>query len=117
MANHIEIRFKSNNIEKISQEIRERVASLVAKTAEDIVADAKRNAPVRTGFLRNSIESDVDRKGNASFSRITATIRVKASYGIFVEIGTRKMAAQPFLIPAVESSRQAFLDAMKNILK
>jgi hypothetical protein len=36
-------------------------------------------------------------------------------YGIFREFGTRRMAAHPFMIPALEAVRTAFLQAMRQV--
>lgn len=116
MANRIEFRYKAHNIETLTRPLRQEVAALVEKTGDDIVSTAKSIVAVRTGFLRDSIEMQMERHGNASFGRIVAVIRVKASYGKFVELGTRKMAAQPFLVPAFEMHKQAFIEAMRQIL-
>ena len=40
-----------------------------------------------------------------------------AFYGRFVEFGTAKMAARPFLRPALDNNKQAVIDAMKARLK
>jgi HK97 gp10 family phage protein len=38
-------------------------------------------------------------------------------YGIFQELGTSKMPAQPFLIPALEAWRNRFLDAFRELFR
>lgn len=52
-------------------------------------------APVDTGRLRSSITHEVDGKESVS-------IGSDVEYAIYQEMGTSKMAAQPFLKPAVE---------------
>jgi len=37
-------------------------------------------------------------------------------YGLFQELGTSRMAAQPFMVPAVEAVRPGFVKAMKGQL-
>jgi len=64
------------------------------KIARDIEAEAKLRAPVDTGFLRNSIHAE-------SVGPLRAVVQVGAEYGMHVEYGTRYMAAQPFLAPAI----------------
>jgi HK97 gp10 family phage protein len=66
----------------------------VRKTALDIEADAKTLAPVDTGNLRNSIGSDIQ--------ELSAEVGPTASYSAYLEYGTSKMSAQPFMGPAFE---------------
>lgn len=70
--------------------------------ADKIVADAQARAPVDTGYLRSSIHSESKSAGKE------ADVIVDAPYGVFVEYGTYKMAAQPFLTPAVEAHKDEF---------
>lgn len=64
---------------------------------EDAAANARRMAPVATGALRNSIDYIVEED-----SRLYLYAGVE--YGAYVELGTRKMAAQPFLRPGLEQA-------------
>jgi HK97 gp10 family phage protein len=70
----------------------ERVA---AKVAKDIENNARSRAPVRTGALRNSIHAIPDATGRWR-------VAVGVPYGYFVEFGTHRQAAQPYLLPAVQ---------------
>ena len=71
---------------------------VAAKISRDCATNAmnyaKRVVPVDTGFLRSSIT--MSSAGN------TATVTAAAGYALFVELGTHKMAAQPYLIPGLE---------------
>lgn len=75
--------------------------NLFDSIGETIVDDAKQKCPVRSGNLRDSIVSEeIDNiKGQQ------LEISVKASYAAEVELGTSKMAARPFLLPAVEQNK------------
>jgi HK97 gp10 family phage protein len=75
----------------------------VQQTAEDIVREARARAPVRTGYLRSSI-------GVVSNWGKEADIGAGAPYAPYVEFGTYKMAAQPFLYPAVVANADKFFD-------
>lgn len=66
---------------------------LATEVVPRVVADAQRRAPFRTGRLRRSIGS----RRTADSVIIEAT----ADYAAYVELGTSKMAAQPFLRPAL----------------
>lgn len=69
-----------------------------------IVQEAKTLVPVRTGFLRDSIHSiDPQETGKTVVGNVTAD----AHYAFFVEFGTVKMAAQPYLRPALDTTREA----------
>ena len=51
----------------------------------------------RTGTLQKSIAHEVERESNA----IVARVGTKVDYGRYLEFGTRKMAARPYLQPAL----------------
>lgn len=58
-------------------------------------AEAQSLAPVDTGALKASILAVI-------LSPLSAAVRAAMYYAIYVEMGTRKMAAQPYLRPALE---------------
>lgn len=70
-------------------------SAIVRGVALQITGWAKLSAPVDTSFLRNSIQTRV-------VSPLEAWVFVGAFYGRFVEEGTRRARAQPFLGPAVQ---------------
>ena len=80
------------------RELDEGIALLLARLADGVADDARRLAPVRTGHLRSSIATGPI-EGNTV--RVSAT----ADYAAYVELGTRYMAAQPFLKPALYRKR------------
>jgi len=63
--------------------------------ADVVVEEAQRRAPVLTGFLKKTI-GKIKRGGRWIAFAL-------AHYASYVEFGTRKMAAQPFMRPALES--------------
>jgi HK97 gp10 family phage protein len=104
--------------------------------AYKVESQAKQNAPVQTGALRNSIYTMT--KSASNFSRsitnilvgfekrnvqsgsfnieerpapegdVIATVGPSVDYGAYVELGTGKMAARPYLLPAFEAVVAAF---------
>lgn len=70
---------------------------MTREIAAEIADDARRLCPVDTGVLRSSI--DWVWEGGA------ALIVADAPYAGYVELGTSKMAAQPFLRPALYRQR------------
>jgi HK97 gp10 family phage protein len=66
--------------------------------ATQVMADAKRIVPVRTGRLRASI-------GTGHIDGNSAVVQASAPYAGYVELGTRYMRAQPYLRPALYKFR------------
>ena len=70
-------------------------------------------APVDTGLLRKSISHRViDRKGYP-----VGQIGTSVEYSAFQEFGTSKMQAQPFLMPALNSSKASIKEIIARRLK
>lgn len=74
---------------------RKLLKAILGKIASDITAHARTIAPIDTGLLRNSINFEVKDE--------MAIVFVGAEYGIYVEFGTARMSARPYLGPAVEA--------------
>ena len=105
----VTIRF--NHLPKLQGQVRELAKLAVLKAAYDIEANAKTVVPVDTGNLKNSIQTMPE-------SDLSATVGPRAvEYAIYVEMGTYKMRAQPYMIPAAERVRPAFIAAMEQISK
>lgn len=85
-----------------------RASQAVRKTAADIEARGKANAPVDTGNLRNSI-------GTTQHGDLEAEVGPTAHYGAYVEYGTYRMAPQPYLGPAVDAAADGFREACARI--
>ena len=69
--------------------------AIVREIALAIEYEAKRLCPVDTGRLRASITTE-------KIDTATYGVGTNVEYAPYVEFGTRKMAAQPYLRPAVE---------------
>lgn len=69
---------------------------------------AKDLCPVDTGNLRNSITHTSDGKA--------AYIGTNVEYGKYVELGTVKMAAQPYLRPAAADHGETYRNIVKDEL-
>jgi HK97 gp10 family phage protein len=88
--------------DEIPEAVREQkvvLSALVRRAAFEIEARAKVLAPVLTGNLRNSIQTDVESDG------LTAHVGTGVEYAAYVEFGTRRMAPRPYLAPAAEAVR------------
>lgn len=82
------------NVAKAMAVAESKVELLLGKIAHDIEAWAKTRVPVDTGFLKGSIRAR--RQG-----RFYWVIAAGAAYAAYVELGTRHMGKQPYLVPAV----------------
>lgn len=82
----------------------------VAETAIKIETQATAAAPVDTGNLKNSINTQYYQNG------LTAEIGTPVEYGPYVEFGTRHMKAQPYLLPAYDRNVKSFKDEIKKII-
>jgi len=102
--------------------------AIVRTIGFDIESAAKQNAPVDTSAMRNSIYTetpegntfDVSSSNALSKNPKVTTIQhpkpekgfvnvgPSVNYAEFVEFGTSKQSAQPYLVPAAESVSQKF---------
>lgn len=88
-----------------------------AAGAKVIKEEAGRRAPQRTGNLSRNLGTWVSSKNNGEIAEARVKPKKKAYYGRFVELGTRKMRARPFLRPALDASGQAAVDRLAEKLK
>lgn len=84
------------------------------KTLKDIEGTAKVKVPVDTANLKNSIgTSDLRTIGQSG--NLSGEVGPTASYGLFVENGTSRMAPQPFMGPAADTHLPAFEQAVTQL--
>ena len=86
----------------------EALVRAVTKATKDFASQVKEEAqlivPVRTGFLRKSIFY-------RTLGPMQYTIGATASYAGYVEWGTSRMMAQPYLAPAIMYASQYALNS------
>lgn len=113
------------NPEQITKEIETRAMDRLEKAGELVAARARNKVPVNTGKLKSTIR--VTRlKGDPKLNiRVYAGDRVKggsrnkgaergAFYAHMVEFGTAKMAARPFLRPALNEVKGQIKGIIEN---
>lgn len=91
--------------------VEEAISAALKNNAEEIKRNAISKAPKDTGFMKSNI--------NTSYPANTkAEIKSAATYSGYVEYGTRKMAAQPFMRPSLEQQQDKmqkdFRDAIRK---
>lgn len=72
-------------------------------------AEAKALAPADTGRLKESIDSETERRGATASGRVYAG----AEYAAYVELGGAR-PARPFLLPAVKATEGTIRDAVEK---
>jgi len=129
-------------LSRISRQVEQEVKNIVAESALDVqnmskqaIADTKhgtlferirvggqtiRNhrasapgeAPANlTGRLQSSIRASFSQNG------LSAEIGTNVKYGKFLEFGTSKMAARPFLLPAFVQVRRVFVERIREAIR
>lgn len=96
---------------QIAAAMPEKTSQVVRKASFDIEGQAKSRAPVDTGALKNSISTEFENNG------LTGIIAPHVEYATYVEFGTKRMSAQPYMVPAAEAVAPAFIAAMKQMLQ
>ncbi len=91
------------------EEIERNASRGMAKGCKIVEGEAKARCPVDTGELRRSITSQVE----GLFGIVAAT----KNYSIYVELGTCKMPAKAFLVPALLSKKDEVIQAIVDEVK
>ncbi len=94
-----DVYFDDNALRDLFESRRGPVAQDLARRGTQVQAAAKRNAPVDTGRLRASIVSALGEDGRGLFVDIGTDV----TYAPYVELGTSRQAAQPYLRPALRA--------------
>lgn len=107
-------------IEAIEQRFREAIRPAAFAGAKVYYAEVMMRVPKRTGLLASSIYiafSDENSQDNQKATYHVSWNKKQAYYGHFVEFGTSKMAARPFLRPAYEAAKGRAEAEMKRVLQ
>tara|TARA_Y100001937_G_C6873274_1_gene221552 strand:- start:37 stop:447 length:411 start_codon:yes stop_codon:yes gene_type:complete len=73
-------------------------------------ASAPGQAPATdTGFLQNNIILNIEATG------LVANVESRAKYSVFLEFGTTKMKARPFMFPALEQNKPKIRRLFANV--
>ena len=77
--------------------------ALLRELGEQVVSDAQRDAPKRTGDMAASIHYEIDHDYKGAVVRVS--FDKDHWYGIFAELGTSQETARPFLRPNIIKHR------------
>lgn len=95
---------------KVNQEGQRTVRREVQRSLLNIQRGAKERCPVDTGRLRASIATETTDDG------LSGVVGTNVEYGPFVEFGTSRMVAQPYLFPSWEEERPQFIERLRREL-
>jgi HK97 gp10 family phage protein len=99
---------KYNNLPKIAAKLPEAVGVIVHKAAFDIEANAKAIVPIDSGTLHDSISTEFPTK-------TSAIIAPHTDYEVYVEYGTQRQRAKPYMRPAAEKVAPAFFEDCRRL--
>lgn len=82
-----------DNMAGLQAEIQAQAQATLEQAGQMALDKANELVPVLTGYLKSTLYVEAQPG--------VVTVGADAPYAIFVELGTRKMAAQPYLVPAM----------------
>lgn len=109
-----------NRLQQIGANVSRLENQALRNAAEPVLEDAKANAPVRTGKLKEGLKiSSIKIKEGMKYVLVGVdkSDNSKIFYSKFIEFGTTKMSARPFLGPAYEKNRREIIEEIKNTLR
>lgn len=101
----------AQNLNHASRDVMPRSRAAMKKALDDISAGAKNRAPVDTGALKSSISTST--QGNRDYAR--GEVGPTVNYAGFVENGTSRQRAQPYLRPATDAVVPGYEAALGQI--
>lgn len=93
-----DVRFDPNQLQSLLQSPDGPMAKSLERMGIQVEHGAKDRCPVDTGRLRSSITHQMGRDAQGLYVAVGSDVE----YCPFVELGTSRMQAQPFLVPAVQ---------------
>lgn len=104
------VKVNEDNTDKVTEGIESAIA--VALEEIGLLAEnyAAKKCPVDTGNLRGSITHEIDTSDNAVY------IGTNVEYAPYVELGTSRQKAQPFLRPAASEHGAQYRQVLKKAL-
>ena len=84
--------------------------TIVKNNGVQLVQGAQKRSPVDTGTLRRSIRLSLENND------LKAVVKTNAPYAKFVEYGTIRQKAQPYMRPSLRIQKAKFVKAIKNAI-
>lgn len=97
----------ASDLNAANSRLESRARSVVGNSSADVERSAKIRSPYRTGNLMNSIGRDLE--------GLSAVIGPTAHYGVYLEYGTSRMRARPYMGPALDAVTPSFVKAVEEL--
>ena len=107
---NVDIEIKSDNTESVLSELADKVSTALEMCGMQAENYAKMKCPVDTGLLRNSIT-------HTQADSETEVIGTNVEYAPYVEMGTSRQQAQPYLRPAIEDHVNEYKRIIQSVLQ
>lgn len=108
---------------RVSEDIDQPVQEVLIEAALDVEEEMQNLVPIDTGNLHNHIQIDgPHQEGNFSYVTvgvihdISHTDAETAIYGNVMEYGSARVAARPYIRPALKKKKSVIKEALKKIL-
>lgn len=123
----IDVKLDMSGLDHLIQTAPEQIDAAVRATAFQVQAIAQGLSPLMTGANRNSIYTKTSRGSSGTPGELgdilpavglcEAVVGPSMEYSAFLEYGTSRMAAQPYLTPAAEQAPRLFASNIKLVAK
>lgn len=110
MALPLSVTVDTKGLDKLVKGLEPELVKVVQIAAFNVERRSKDLVPVDTGATKNSIAARFSRGG------LEAEIGPTTEYAPFIEFGTTRMAARPFMTPALEAERKPFITAVGQVM-
>lgn len=94
----------------IDKSIVPELRTIVKNNGVQLVQGAQKRSPVDTGTLRRSIRLSLEN------NNLKAVVKTNVPYAKFVEYGTIRQKAQPFMRPSLRVQKAKFVKAVQNAI-
>lgn len=105
------VKVDTTKLDDILRKVPGNRSKVVRSAAFHILDNARARTPVDSGRLKDNSAVVVSDNGES------ANVEYYQEYAHYVELGTWKMYARPFLYTAVETERQNFIEQLKKVIQ
>lgn len=104
------------SIQEFARRARVSIPVAIEAAAQVLAEEMARRAPRDTGFLEENIVHE-ETKRTAKLVERGVGPHKEAYYGVFHELGTFKMPANPWMVPAFDSAKRRLVNAAKIVYR
>lgn len=102
--------FQAGNVAGLVERIRNAAAATVEGVAKQVLQQAQVIVPVDTGELYSSGNLETQQEAEM----VWGFVNFDSGHAAYVEFGTYKMQAQPYLRPAMDAAKALLLDTARE---